>query len=415
MSALRWLTLACAIVAILQACTLSSAPTSKSTDQELRTQLEREREELAAARDRIAELEKRIRDMQLLMDVKTSPKKNGKPATPADIDAEFKAMTVFYATDRQQTGQPTPDSFFGKDIAAQTSFGTCVVTIPKAHVKGAVERPFEFLVIRVPESKAKHFTLRSVLPIPKEQFFSALKTAVAKNREKAALVFVHGFNNSFQEAAFRAAQLANDIEIDLVPVMYSWPSQQSPAPIAYTSDEQMAEIAQPRFKKFLEDLVAETGATTIHLVAHSMGSRIVGHSLARMVQEGANTTAFRHLVLGAPDINVTVFNEQIAPAFRRGIPKISVYASSTDRALELSNTVHASLPRLGQVGHPVTIPPFVDVIDATVTDSSVMGHAYLFESRVLLSDLFALLKDNKSASHRFGLDRATGGYYKVRP
>jgi esterase/lipase superfamily enzyme len=40
-----------------------------------------------------------------------------------------------------------------------------------------------------------------------------------------ALVVVHGYNNSLEDAARRAAQVAHDIGFQGIPAFYSWPSE----------------------------------------------------------------------------------------------------------------------------------------------------------------------------------------------
>jgi esterase/lipase superfamily enzyme len=335
---------------------------------------------------------------------------------PPDFDkhALFKAIRVFYATNRVRTEDSDPNAFYGSGVFADTQYGICYVTIPSSHERGKLERPFDLWIISLPESRAKHISLHRVIPTSKNAFFAQLANAIDAKPTRSAFVFVHGFNTSFAEAARRAAQIANDIDLDLVPIIYSWPSESANPPnlIHYTSDWTRVEVSYPNVQKFLVELSARTGANTIHLIAHSMGSQAISHALKGLVESGTKITRFRHVVLGAPDIDAKVFNDQIAPAFVGGSVRFSVYASSTDTALRVSSRVHATLPRLGQITKDMTIPTFMDLIDATVLDESVLGHAYLFESRALLTDLFYLLGEDKRASSRYGLKREPEGYYR---
>jgi esterase/lipase superfamily enzyme len=41
------------------------------------------------------------------------------------------------------------------------------------------------------------------------------------------LVFIHGFNNRFDDAVFRFAQIVHDADARVVPVLFTWPSRGS--------------------------------------------------------------------------------------------------------------------------------------------------------------------------------------------
>ena len=58
-----------------------------------------------------------------------------------------------------------------------------------------------------------------------------------------ALVFVHGYNNGFDDALFRTAQIAYDLKYDGAPFLYSWPSGAGIA--GYPYDRESAQQAEP--------------------------------------------------------------------------------------------------------------------------------------------------------------------------
>lgn len=318
---------------------------------------------------------------------------------------------MYYATDRCKTGKAAPSQYYGRCLAAQTDYGIAQVTFPDSHQPGNIERPLDLWIISFPERQERHVTLHRLGPLGKDEFFARMTGAITSTQTKSAFVFIHGFNNSFEEAAWRAAQISLDVRLDMVPILYSWPSKESAT--EYMADAQFAEIAMPRLRQFLEDVAARSGAQTVHLIAHSMGSRVVSRALTEMVRSGKTTPQFRHLVLGAPDISTLVFNEQIAPYLQQAGVSVSVYASETDKALKLSQQLQAQFPRLGQVVTKLDVPSFVDVINATVVNESAMGHAYLFESGALLKDLFPLLHDGKRAAARLRL--GPNGYWVLAP
>ena len=53
-----------------------------------------------------------------------------------------------------------------------------------------------------------------------------------------ALVFVHGFNTSFEHALYRTAQIAYNIKFDGAPFLYSWPSKGALSSQDYSYDRE---------------------------------------------------------------------------------------------------------------------------------------------------------------------------------
>jgi esterase/lipase superfamily enzyme len=71
---------------------------------------------------------------------------------------------------------------------------------------------------------SKHIVVLSVKPLDRVAWSTSLRTAM-KPWTREALVFVHGYNVTFETAARRTAQLAYDLNFRGVPLMYSWPSK----------------------------------------------------------------------------------------------------------------------------------------------------------------------------------------------
>ena len=158
-----------------------------------------------------------------------------------------------------------------------------------------------------------------------------------RSAKKNAFVFVHGYNVAFEDATRRTAQISYDLGFDGAPVFYSWPSQGTVA--RYIVDETNIEWAQANIKRFLEDLASNSDAENIYLTAHSMGSRGLTRAFTELVAEKpALRTRFREVILAAPDIDAEVFKRDIAPK----LAPATLYASSQDKALELSRKFHIS-------------------------------------------------------------------------
>lgn len=334
---------------------------------------------------------------------KAAPTTEGSDSIAVSSEGEPAEVTVFYATDRRPTGQADPYEHYGGEFG-DLEFGTVRVSIPPAHEVGRVESPslvrFEFRA-----DPEKHVVLESVRPVPEGSFYDLLEDSVAAAREPEALVFVHGYNVSFERAARRTAQLAWDLRFPGVPVLFSWPSEGSI--LKYTADEQDVRLAVPHLKQVLDSLVERAGARRIHVVAHSMGSRAVAEVLGDIRREH-DSPVFGEVVFAAPDIDAREWERILAPAMVGVADRITLYASSRDRALRLSKTLH-DYPRAGDSGEGLTVAEGIQTIDASVIDTSLLGHSYFADAVRMVQDLVHVLAERMPPERRSLIAALKGG------
>lgn len=282
----------------------------------------------------------------------------------------------------------------------ELEMGTCQVSIPRSHERGELERPSIFR-FQLQEDAAQHVVLLNVTQQPEEDFFRALATRVAASKKKEALVFVHGFNVTFEAAARRTAQLAYDLKFDGAPIFFSWPSQGGL--LQYTVDETNVAWSAPHLKDFLLAVAEHSGASAVNLVAHSMGNRALTAALQTLAYEiKGQAPLFREVVLTAPDIDADVFRRDLAPAVVKMANRVTLYASSNDEALRISKQIHG-YPRAGDSGPNLIVVPGVDTIDVSSVDTSLLGHSYYGSNDSVLADLFDLLVESKPARERHRL------------
>jgi len=176
-------------------------------------------------------------------------------------------VKVFFGTDRKATTSIKPAKIFANERGKRISYGSCEVSIPFTHDSGNLEEPFAFKTIF--EDPRKHIVLLRVELQPRSNYYKNLNDYSKKFKERKALVFIHGYNNSFEDSARRTAQIAYDTKFSGVPIFYSWPSKSGFAD--YFTDGSNAEQAISYLKVFLKDLVNEPEFDSIYLLAHSMG------------------------------------------------------------------------------------------------------------------------------------------------
>lgn len=320
-------------------------------------------------------------------------------------EEDFVRQTVFYGTDRAETGSREPESRFGtqRSQGGELRFGVCQVSIPRDHRMGHIERPGIFQVIFGPDP-GKHMVVVGLKPLSRDAFFGRLGSDVGKSEGKEVLVFVHGFNVSFADAVLRTAQIAYDLGFDGAPITYTWPSRSSLSEAGYHADETNAEWTAPHLERFLTEVASRSGARKIHLIAHSMGNRPLTAALRGMAarMQPGSKPLFEHIVLTAPDIDMETF-QQLALQFSKPGRRTTLYASSNDKALQFSRDIHGGYPRAGDSGPDVVVLRGIDTVEVSGVDTSLIGHSYYGDNRSVLSDLFGLIRDGKAPERRFGL------------
>lgn len=322
-----------------------------------------------------------------------------RPAT-----GRYVVVPVWYATDRLATGATTPATWFSGTQGPLT-FGRVTVSIPDTHEKGRLEKPRLFR-LEFREDPARHVVLLSVAAEEAEAWKTSLAQALKRCTAQDVLLFIHGYNVDFECAARRAAQFACDLEFPGVCVLYSWPSEG--VTLRYPADEDSAIYTVDHFEDVLTTLLSSVGASRVHAVAHSMGSRVLAEGLRRLDPASlpSGSASLREVVFAAPDINVETFRTFVRK-FHARAGRITLYASDSDKALEVSQKFHR-YRRAGDAGDGILVTAGLETIDASEVDRTTLGHSYFCDNRVIIQDLFTLLiRGDGGGTPRFGLKPRT--------
>jgi esterase/lipase superfamily enzyme len=332
-----------------------------------------------------------------------SPQQRRTRALSAPKPHEVIEVTTYYATNRKPSGNAEPVKVYGSEVEGGLHYGRAIVTIPPTHTPGNLELPTLWKLEREPDP-SKHFVLKSVMPLKADAARKEMTEKLQGLASKALLIFVHGYNMGFVEAALRTAQLAHDLKFPGMAFFYSWPSANSVR--AYWQDEETARLSEGVFEQLIEEL-SQLPVTDIYLVAHSMGNRIVGHALQSRMDKGKETKHLREVLLAAPDISADIFRTVIAPklAAMQGT-RTTVYASSSDIALKVSKVVHG-FRRAGETTGGVFTYPGLETIDASSAAAMTRGygHLYVMDSPSVVKDILAIIEKKGSAKLR-GLSEA---------
>jgi esterase/lipase superfamily enzyme len=317
--------------------------------------------------------------------------------------ARYRVMRVFYATDRRQTANEDPEKRFGGERGTLV-FGSANVTIPATHKRGNMETP-SILRLEFHADPNKHILLQSIRAMDEDAWRADIARQAAGLSAPGILVFIHGYNTSFADATNRAGQFAYDLNFAGATVVFSWPSRGELA--EYTFDEQSAEWAISDMKAVLASLATVAPGAPIYLIAHSMGNRVLTRGYKALVDEDkTKRRAFTQLVLAAPDLDADVFKREIAPTILGRGPRVTLYASSNDKALVASRDVHGGYRRLGESGRDIVVMRDLDTVDASTASTDFLGHGYFAESEGVVSDIKHLIHESLKPQERerFSLD-----------
>lgn len=310
-------------------------------------------------------------------------------------------IKTYFATDRNISENTPRRLTFGSN-QAELNYGIVNVSVPRDHRMGALERrPYQILF---GGDKEKHFILERPLLIERTVFFENLSKEISNSGGKNALIFIHGFDVSFEDAALRTAQMSYDLSFDGAPIFYSWPSKGQRSISTYKYDEIQAKATQKNLKYFLDEFLEQNSTQNVYIIAHSMGNQPLSKVLPELIAEKPHLKSkIREVILAAPDIDAEHFVDEIAPNFSPLKGQITLYASSKDKALRISDAFVNGKVRVGDTSQGVILSDGINVIDATYVDTSLTGHSYYAENRSVLADLFFLIRGTCKAENRFGL------------
>ncbi len=258
-------------------------------------------------------------------------------AGPDGLPPEPRLMSMFVVSTRAgESGVPG-------DAATQEGarFSLQMMSAPPVHEAGVIEHP-----AFGPEDPQKHFVIKSRRTLDEKGFYAGLASHISgrigTNRD--VLLYVHGFNTSYDEARFRLAQIAADARFGGVAVLYTWPAAGSL--LDYEAAKESATIARDALSRVIHRLSEVPDIGRVHILAHSMGAWLAMEALRENALSGnpGLDGKLGDVMLAAPDIDLNVFRQQLS---RLDPSHVSILVAANDRALSLSRKLAGGRPRLG--------------------------------------------------------------------
>lgn len=199
---------------------------------------------------------------------------------------------------------------------------------------------------RLPADPLRDFVTVSVDPLEGERAGESwLKSHMPKSRR--VLVFVHGFNNRYEDAVYRFAQIVHDSRADVAPVVFTWPSRASI--FDYNYDKESTNYSRDALEELLTRTAANPAVGDVTVMAHSMGTWLTVEALRQMaIRNGKVASKINNVILASPDLDVDVFGRQFM-SLGKDKPHFTIFVSRDDRALALSRRISGNVDRLGQI------------------------------------------------------------------
>ena len=209
-------------------------------------------------------------------------------------------------------------------------------------------RVFDSSIIVSPEYQAKSDEVRDQLRVE-------IRRRLASTPRKEVFFYVHGYNNTFQDAVFVGGEFWHFLGREGVPIVYTWPAGY-PGLFGYTYDRESSEFTVLHFKQLVSMVSEMPEVKALHIVAHSRGTDVVAAGIRELFiyANGAGIHPLerykiQNLVLAAPDLDVGVVQQRMAgEKLIHGLGHLTMYSSPADEAIGIAEMLFAS-PR-GRVG-----------------------------------------------------------------
>lgn len=175
------------------------------------------------------------------------------------------------------------------------------------------------------------------------------------------MIFVHGFNNTFEASVYRFAQIVHDSEAKVAPIIFTWPSRASI--FDYNYDKDSTTYSRDALEEVIRAAAAHPKVKEITIMAHSMGTWLTMETLRQIaIRDGHIMPKVKDVILASPDLDVDVFSQQWR-VMQKKAPKMTIFVSQDDRALKVSRRIAGNIDRLGQINPAVE--PYRSALEVT--------------------------------------------------
>jgi esterase/lipase superfamily enzyme len=342
-------------------------------------------------------------------------------------------VSVLYVTDRAAEEQ-TPDHWeYGHERSRSAAFGEAVVQIGdglswddlvqasrapkrarKLELKVTAARELTRFAKTPPTLILTDAQMAAHGPPPidpvqadaERRFKAELAARLAATPRKEVFIYVHGFNNTFEDALLTTGELWHFLGREGVPICYTWPAGVGLFK-AYEYTVASTQFTVYHFKQALRLIASCPEVEKVHIIAHSRGTAVTTDTVRELYLELRGTTDAQKalklgtVILAAADIDLDVaIARNATERIGRAVEHSALYISDQDKALGLSRWLFGGR-RLGEIDFKLFDPAELEalrgsqhlqLIDARVKKRGAFGHNYYHANPAVSSDLMLLLR-----------------------
>lgn len=357
-------------------------------------------------------------------------------------------LDLLYVTDRTREIDSDGRLAYGSGRSHSAAFGSAVVRIiPKMDwdqlVQASLEKDrstklkMEMASIeelgRFPETppplilidgEARLDPSHQIQAVESEGIFQAeLRRRLKKSARAEVLIFVHGYNNDFDDAAFTLAETWHFMGREFVPILYTWPAGKG-GPSGYIYDRESGEFTVHHLKNLIEDLSTIEEVEAFHMIAHSRGTDVLTSAVRERAlvarakgKDYPDKLRSSHIILAAPDLDMDVVSQRVvAEQLGRETQNITIYSSQTDKAIGLAESMFESVKRIGRMDvddltsrqlESVTYIEGISIVEIQKVEKRKSSHSYFHSDPAASSDLVLTV--------RFGLEPGAENGRPLKP
>ncbi len=352
-------------------------------------------------------------------------------------------VALFYITDRVPEKDENGKLKYGYKRSPSLAFGSTVVNLGEEisweglleasrsgkrikDVKMSVETITE--IVRGPGSPLPYTEIDGVIVEDPEHvakraaaievFREAVVQQLSLTPRKEIFIFVHGFHNDFDDAAFAMAELWHFLGRIGVPLIYTWPAGH-PGLFGYTYDRESSEFTVYHLRQVIDLIAGFPEVERINLIGHSRGTDVVVSAVRELSikarAQGLNPREvykLHNLMLAAPDLDAQVVGQRlIGDHMAWSADRVTLYTSPADKAIGWARKLFDSPKgRLGNLqvetlteqakaaidggNANFAIINFMPSTDKSNSDADKFGHSYFRNAPTVSSDVILMLRDD---------------------
>ncbi len=270
------------------------------------------------------------------------------------------------------------------------------------------------------------------LRITEQSFNAEIRRRLALASKPEVVLFIHGYNNDFENAAQTLAELWHFLGREHVPILYTWPAGRG-GPSGYIYDRESGEFTVHHLKTLIRSLYDNPEIKRVHMIAHSRGTDVLTSAIRELslVARAAGETPTdklrdSHVVLAAPDLDLDVVSQRIiAEQIGREAKNITIYTSQEDKAIGIAEWLFKSAARLGRLAigdlqaDDLTGIDNVDGLSFIDLKEGMggTGHAYFHSDPSVSSDLILMMRYDREPGAENGrpLELLAPGFWAINP